>query len=237
MNAQPKDGSPQTTRWPQVSWVRVLIADDHPVVRVGVRNMLYSEPLIQIVGEAGDGNTALELATHLTPDVLLVDIAMSRLSGLQVLQRISAHAPAVKVILFTASITTPQIIEALQNGARGIVLKNSLTDHMIDAIKAVAAGSYWINGKSVPNPAPLIEELKQGGAAPKREIYRLTPREMEVVTCIVEGCSNRDIASQFNISQETVKRHISNIFDKTGVSTRLELALFAIAHELVRPVS
>lgn len=237
MNAQPKDASSQTTRWPQVSWVRVLIADDHPVVRLGVRNMLHADSLIQIVGEAGDGNTALDLAIHLTPDVLLLDITMSRLSGLEVLQRISAHAPAIKVVLFTASITTQQIIEALQTGARAIVLKNSIPDQLIEAIKTVAAGSYWINGKSIPNLAPVLQELKQEDAAPKRKIYHLTPREMEVVTCIVEGCSNRDIASQFSISQETVKRHISNIFDKTGVSTRLELALFAIAHELVTPVS
>ena len=100
--------------------------------------------------------------------------------------------------------------------------------------RAVLSGDYWIGGERVVNLVAALNELmKQAAAAPEKKTYGLTPRELEVVTCIVEGCSNKDVAKQFAISEETVKRHLSNIFDKTGVSTRLELALFAIAHKLV----
>jgi DNA-binding NarL/FixJ family response regulator len=108
-----------------------------------------------------------------------------------------------------------------------------LADHLTTAIRAVSSGDYWIGGKRVVNLVGALHELMQQAAVPERKTYGLTPRELEVVGCIVEGCSNRDIAKQFSISEETVKRHLSNIFDKTGVSTRLELALFAIAHQLV----
>jgi len=102
------------------------------------------------------------------------------------------------------------------------------------ALRAVLSGDYWIGGERVANLLKALHELMaQAAAVPERKTYGLTPRELEVVSCIVEGCSNRDVAKQFSISEETVKRHLSNVFDKTGVSTRLELALFAIAHKLV----
>ena len=110
---------------------------------------------------------------------------------------------------------------------------DALADHLTTAIRAVSTGDYWIGGKRVVNLVGALHELMQQAAVPERKTYGLTPRELEVVGCIVEGCSNRDIAKQFTLSEETVKRHLSNIFDKTGVSTRLELALFAIAHKLV----
>jgi DNA-binding NarL/FixJ family response regulator len=230
MHSKPNGG-----RWPNISSVRVIIADDHPVVRVGVRNMLSSEPVIDVIAEAGDGDEALDLTNRLAPDVLLLDISMPRLSGLDVLPRIMDGSPTVKIILLTAGITTQQIIEALQTGARGIILKNTMTDRMSEAVMSVASGDYWIGGKRVVNLVAALHDLEQKAAKPERKTYGLTPREMEVVGCIVEGCSNRDIAQQFHLSEETVKRHLSNIFDKTGVSTRLELAMFAIAHELVTP--
>lgn len=218
---------------------RVLIADDHPVVRVGVRNMLASEPAIKVVGEAGDGEEALDLTQRITPDILLLDLSMPRLSGLDVLERLGAGSPSVKIILLTASITERETIQALQAGARGLIFKNSLTEQITDAIKAVATGAFWINGQSISDIAPVLRSLEhqieRESLKPERKNYRLTPREMEVIHSIVEGCGNRDIATQFKISEETVKRHLSNIFDKTGVSTRLELAMFAIAHELVKP--
>ena len=136
-------------------------------------------------------------------------------------------------MLLTATISSQQIIEALQIGARGIVLKDALAGHLQTAIRTVISGDYWIGGKRVVNLVSALRELVQQAAVPVRKTYGLTPRELEVVGCIVEGCSNRDIAKQFTLSEETVKRHLSNIFDKTGVSTRLELALFAIAHQLI----
>jgi DNA-binding NarL/FixJ family response regulator len=143
-------------------------------------------------------------------------------------------SPRVKIILLTSTITTQQIIEALQIGARGIVLKDAAAADLSKSMRAVLSGDYWIGGERVVNLVAALNELmKQAAAAPEKKTYGLTPRELEVVTCIVEGCSNKDVARQFAISEETVKRHLSNIFDKTGVSTRLELALFAIAHKLV----
>jgi len=213
--------------------IRIVIADDHPVVRIGVKNMLQSDPSLDVLGEASDGDEAITATLELLPDILLLDLQMPRLPGLEAMRAIMSGSPTVKILLLTSTITTQQIIEALQIGARGIVLKDALADHLTTAIRAVSSGDYWIGGKRVVNLVGALHELMLQAAVPERKTYGLTPRELEVVGCIVEGCSNRDIAKQFSISEETVKRHLSNIFDKTGVSTRLELALFAIAHQLV----
>jgi two-component system nitrate/nitrite response regulator NarL len=219
--------SPATT-------IRVVVADDHPVVRYGVKNMLMQEPGFEVVGEAEDGDVAITQTLELEPDILLLDLSMPRLPGLEAMRAIMAKSPRVKIILLTATISTQQIIEALQIGARGILLKESVADDLSKSLRAVLSGDYWIGGERVANLLQALRELMaQAAAVPERKTYGLTPRELEVVTCIVEGCSNRDIAKQFSISEETVKRHLSNIFDKTGVSTRLELALFSIAHKLV----
>ena len=215
--------------------IRILLADDHPVVRIGVRNMLKAEGNFDVVGEASDGDEAITQTLELLPDILLLDLYMPRLPGLEAMRAIMSGSPRVKILLLTSTITTQQIIEALQIGARGIVLKDALVDHLTTAIRSVVGGDYWIGGKRVVNLVGALHELMQQAAVPERKTYGLTPRELEVVGCIVEGCSNRDVAKQFAISEETVKRHLSNIFDKTGVSTRLELALFAIAHQLVLP--
>jgi DNA-binding NarL/FixJ family response regulator len=214
--------------------VRIIVADDHPVVRFGVKNMLESEPGFEIVGEAEDGDVAITETLELEPDVLLLDVQMPRLPGLEAMRAIMDRSPRVKIILLTSTISTQQIIEALQIGARGIILKDSVAGDLTRAMRAVLSGDYWIGGERVMNLVAALNNLmKRAAAAPEKKTYGLTPRELEVVTCIVEGCSNKDVARQFTISEETVKRHLSNIFDKTGVSTRLELALFAIAHKLV----
>jgi len=215
--------------------IRIVLADDHPVVRVGVRNMLQESGGFEVIGEATDGDEAITLTLELQPDILLLDLLMPRLPGLEAMRAIMNGTPTVKILLLTATITTQQIIEALQIGARGIVLKDALAGHLQTAIRAVSGGDYWIGGKRVSNLVTALHALMQEASVPPRKTYGLTPRELEVVGAIVEGCSNRDIAKQFGLSEETVKRHLSNIFDKTGVSTRLELALFAIAHSLVTP--
>ncbi|HEU5350949.1 MAG TPA: response regulator transcription factor [Terracidiphilus sp.] len=215
--------------------IRIVLADDHPVVRIGVRNMLTEQEGLEVVGEADDGDEAITQTLELQPDILLLDVAMPRLPGLEAMRAIMKGSPSVKILLLTSTITTQQIIEALHIGARGIVLKDALAGHLTTAIKTVCAGDYWIGGKRVVNLVSALHELMQQATPPQHKTYGLTPRETEVVGCIVEGCSNRDIAKQFGLSEETVKRHLSNIFDKTGVSTRLELALFAIAHHLVTP--
>jgi len=227
-----KKSAPDATT--AVAPIRVVVADDHPVVRFGVKNMLENEPGFEVVGEAEDGDVAITETLEREPDILLLDVMMPRLPGLEALRAIMGKSPRVKIILLTSTITTQQIIEALQIGARGIVLKDAVAGDLSRSMRAVLSGDYWIGGERVVNLVAALNELmKQAAAAPDKKTYGLTPRELEVVTCIVEGCSNKDVAKQFAISEETVKRHLSNIFDKTGVSTRLELALFAIAHKLV----
>jgi DNA-binding NarL/FixJ family response regulator len=215
--------------------IRIIVADDHPVVRIGVRNMLTEKDGFDVIGEAADGDEAITLTLEMEPDILLLDVQMPRLPGLEAMRAIMNGAPTVKTLLLTSTISTQQIIEGLQIGARGIVLKDALAGHLQTAIRTVFSGDYWIGGKRVGNLVSALHDLVQQAAVPQHKTYGLTHRELEVVGCIVEGCSNRDIAKQFTLSEETVKRHLSNIFDKTGVSTRLELALFAIAHQLITP--
>jgi DNA-binding NarL/FixJ family response regulator len=197
--------------------------------------MLSEVEGFDVVGEAADGDEAITQTLELEPDILLLDVQMPRLPGLEAMRAIMNGAATVKILLLTSTITTQQIIEALQIGARGIVLKDALASHLQTAIRTVVNGDYWIGGKRVVNLLTALHDLTEQAAVPQHKTYGLTPRELEVVGAIVEGCSNRDIARQFGLSEETVKRHLSNTFDKTGVSTRLELALFAIAHHLVEP--
>ena len=197
--------------------------------------MLTVEEGFEVIGEASDGDEAITATLELAPDILLLDVQMPRLPGLEAMRAIMNGQPTVKILLLTSTISSQQIIEALHIGARGIVLKDALAGHLQTAIRTVYAGDYWIGGKRVVNLMAALHDLMQQATPPQQKTYGLTPRELEVVGCIVEGCSNRDIAKQFTLSEETVKRHLSNIFDKTGVSTRLELALFAIAHHLVTP--
>lgn len=219
----------------QVQPIRIVVADDHPVVRFGVKNMLHAEDGFEVVGEAEDGDDAITQTIELEPDILLLDLSMPRLPGLEAMRAIMTKAPRVKIVLLTGTISTQQIIEALQIGARGIVLKESVAGDLGESLRAVLSGDYWIGGQRVANLLTALHGLMAKAAAvPEKKTFGLTPRELEVVSCIVEGCSNKDVAKQFTISEETVKRHLSNIFDKTGVSTRLELALFAISHKLVQ---
>jgi len=231
-----KDSStrPVNERNTAVAPIRVVVADDHPVVRFGVKTMLETEPGFEVVGEAEDGDVAITETLERDPDILLLDVMMPRLPGLEALRAIMEKSARAKIILLTSTITTQQIIEALQIGAQGIVLKDAAASDLSKSMRAVLSGDYWIGGERVVNLVSALNVLmNQAAAMPDKKTYGLTPRELEVVTCIVEGCSNKDVAKQFAISEETVKRHLSNIFDKTGVSTRLELALFAIAHKLV----
>jgi two-component system, NarL family, nitrate/nitrite response regulator NarL len=233
------DKAPNPVPWRQAAQmerpIRIVLADDHPVVRIGVRNMLTEAEGFEVIGDASDGDEAITETLDKQPDVLLLDVSMPRLPGLEAMRAIMNGPSTAKILLLTSTITTQQIIEALHIGARGIVLKDAIASHLQTAIRTVVAGDYWIGGKRVVNLVSALHDLMQQAAVPQRKTYGLTPRELEVVGCIVEGCSNRDIAKQFSLSEETVKRHLSNIFDKTGVSTRLELALFAIAHHLVTP--
>jgi DNA-binding NarL/FixJ family response regulator len=211
--------------------IRILIADDHPVVRLGVRNLLDGDQFT-VVGEADDGERTVELARQLQPDILLLDLAMPRLPGLEVLRELAKTQHAINVLLLTAKIEKPQLLEALQLGARGILLKDSAPDDLLNAIHAVAAGQYWMGQSAVASLVEVINLLNEQESPNHRKTFGLTPRELQIVAAVVEGRTNKDIAGKFSISEDTVKRHLTNIFDKLGTANRLELALFAINHGL-----
>jgi two-component system nitrate/nitrite response regulator NarL len=217
--------------------VRIVIADDHPIFRDGLRRLLESEPGFQVVGEASDGAEAIERAKELDPDILLLDVAMPRVTGIAALEQLAQLPKPVRTILLTASIEKPQIVTALQLGARGIVLKDTATSLLLKSIWCVMDGQYWVGHQAV---ADLIESLRKlmaspdEGGPPRQREFGLTKRELEIVGTIVAGYSNKEIAKSFAISEETVKHHLTNVFNKVGVSNRLELALFAVKHNLVR---
>jgi DNA-binding NarL/FixJ family response regulator len=210
--------------------IRIVIADDHPIFRDGLRRLLEAEPGLKVIGEASDGNDAVKLARQLKPDILLLDLAMPRQPGLEALRDLSTGgANGVKVILLTAAAEKHQIVEALQLGARGVVLKDSATQLLLKSIHTVMTGEYWVGRESVSNLVQYLRtQMQASNEETRQKKFGLTPRELEIVSAVVAGYSNKEIAEYFKISEDTVKHHLSNIFDKLGVSTRLELALFAV---------
>jgi two-component system, NarL family, nitrate/nitrite response regulator NarL len=213
--------------------VRLVIADDHPIFRDGLRRLLEAEPDLKVLGEASDGAEAVKLARQIKPDILLLDLAMPKHPGLEALRDLSTNSTPVRVILLTAAAEKSQIVEALQLGARGVVLKDSATQLLLKAIHTVMSGEYWVGRESVSNLVQYLRTLVQSSSDEARQKkFGLTPRELEIVSAVVAGYSNKEIAEYFKISEDTVKHHLSNIFDKLGVSTRLELALFAVNQSL-----
>jgi two-component system, NarL family, nitrate/nitrite response regulator NarL len=217
--------------------VRILLADDHTIFRDGLRKLLEAEPDFEIVGEAGDGADAINMVQQIKPEILLLDLAMPRVPGLEALREVIALKSPVKTILLTAAIEKKQIIEALQVGARGVVLKDAATQMLIRAIRTVINGQFWVGRESVADMQTYLKHQIATQPAPKAKSYGLTRREIEILGTIVGGLSNKEIAQKFSLSEDTVKHHLTNIFDKVGVSSRLELALFAINNQLIEPVT
>jgi len=219
------------SRRPQT--VRIVIADDHPIFRDGLKRLLESERDFKVVGEACDGVEAVKMVRQLKPEMLLLDLAMPRRPGLEALREMSTDNTGVRVILLTAAAEKDQIVEALQLGARGVVLKDSATQILLKSIRAVMDGEYWVGRESVSNLVQYLRGLVGSSSnVARHRRYGLTPRELEIVSAVVAGYANKEIAEHFKISEDTVKHHLSNIFDKVGVSTRLELALFAVNQAL-----
>ncbi|MBZ5544451.1 MAG: response regulator transcription factor [Acidobacteriia bacterium] len=215
--------------------VRILIADDHQIYRIGLRRVLEAEPGFRVVGEAADGEQAIQLARQLNPHILLLDLAMPRRTGIEALRELATATVPVRTILLTAAIEPPQVVEALQLGARGVVLKSvGAAQLLIKSIRAVMAGQYWVGHESVTDLVKALRDfMPRELEAAQKKTFGLTSRELEIVAKIVLGYTNKDVAQEFSISEDTVKRHLTNIFDKLGVSNRLELALFALKHQIV----
>jgi two-component system, NarL family, nitrate/nitrite response regulator NarL len=211
--------------------IRIVIADDHAIFRDGLRRLLASEADFEVVGQASDGKEAVILAGKLKPDILLLDLAMPRVPGMAALRELAQQELPVYTILLTASIQGSEVTSALQLGARGIVLKASPPEVLLAGIRAVCKGEFCVGTEIV---ATWVRS-GQPHASSNPEAYaasRLTLRESEIVSAIRDGKSNKEIAAKFSISEETVKRHLSNIFGKLDVSSRLELAVLANRHDL-----
>ena len=211
--------------------IRVVIADHHPISRDGLRWLLTTEPGLLIVGETGDGSHASILVHEERADILVLDFPNPAGSALETLQQIAAKGTGVRTIVLADSIDNPDITSALQLGARGVVLKESTAEVLFKSIHSVMAGHYWIDTDRVPDAATSVRKLEERRR--RRKAFGLTRRELDIVTAVVAGSTNKEIAETFSITENTVKCHLSRIFNKLGASNRIELALFAAHHGLL----
>ncbi len=207
--------------------IRVLLADDHSVVRKGVREFLEEEPDIEVVGEAGDGLQAVELAATLRPDVVVMDIKMPGLSGVEATKRIRKDAPGVRVLALTAYDDDPYIFGLLEAGAAGYVLKTAESRELIRAIRAVAAGQSAVDPAIAPRLIARVTHPTGSGES-------LTERELEVLRLAARGLTNKQIGYDLDISDRTVQNHLANIYAKLGVASRTEAVTEALRRGLFR---
>ena len=231
----PSSGSGQ----PLKSKIRIVVADDHPIFRDGLCKLLALEEDFEVVAQAQDGRQVLDVLQQYEPDILLLDLKMPGLDGLATLQRLQIAKNKTRVIVLTASDDKNEFVQAMKLGTSGIVLKQTATELLIKSIRKVHAGEIWLDSHTTaavirqfvandeaPAPAPV-------SAAPReRERSPLSQREREIVALVAQGFKNKEMAEKMFISEQTVKNHLHNIFDKLGVSDRLELALYAIHNNL-----
>jgi DNA-binding NarL/FixJ family response regulator len=226
-----RERSGSGTRTETASAIRIVIADDHPIFRDGLRRLLGAEKDFEVVGEAKDGDETLEMVREKEPDILLLDLRMPVRDGLSVLQRLKHASNKTKVIVLTASEDKNEFVQAMKHGCAGIVLKQTATDLLYKSIRKVYAGEIWLDSHTT---AAVMRQFSAPARAPAsyergvRERSPLSQREREIVALVAQGFKNKEIAERMFISEQTVKNHLHNIFDKLGVADRLELALYAI---------
>jgi two-component system, NarL family, nitrate/nitrite response regulator NarL len=211
--------------------VRILIADDHAIFRDGLRKLFDGTDEVEIIGEASNGNECIKMLAKLKPDILLLDLRMPEKDGLGVLEEINFDSMPTRVIVLTAAEDDRDVVRAMRLGARGVVLKQSASDLLLKSIKKVHDGEIWLDNRMT---AEVIDAFKRSAeAGQRRDKPLLSDREKEIVQLVAQGFRNREIGEKLFISEQTVKNHLHNIFDKLGVSDRLELALYAIHHRLI----
>ncbi|MBI4290358.1 MAG: response regulator transcription factor [Betaproteobacteria bacterium] len=202
--------------------IRIVIADDHPVVREGVFHSLASEPDLTVVGQAGSGEEALRLAIDLVPDVVLLDIGMPGWGGLATVEKLSQACPVTKVVMLTVYDDEDRWLAAFKAGARGYVLKGVSPRELANIVRLVAAGEVYV---SPTLAADMLRELT--GKRPQDPLGELSDREREVLSLVAEGLTNREIGERVHLAEKTVKNHMTNILGKLHVRSRVEAALLA----------
>jgi DNA-binding NarL/FixJ family response regulator len=217
--------------------ITVMIVDDHPVFRNGLRNVLASHKDVQVIGEAGDGDEAVERVQELLPDVVLMDINLPTLNGLQATRQVKDLCPQVNVIMLTAYDDEEQVYHAIRAGASAYHAKDVSADRLVDVIRSVSVGSYVIGSKILDEDGIgnwLLEEYRRFGGEiayeEERFLAPLSPREMEILELVVGGMSNKEIAYHLGISHQTVKNHMTAILSKLGVADRTQAAVYALRH-------
>jgi DNA-binding NarL/FixJ family response regulator len=211
--------------------IRVMMADDHFLFREGVRKLLECEDDISIVGEAADGDECVALMAKLRPDIVLLDLNMPGKNGLAVLEEVDFDSLLTRAIILTAAGDNGEVVQAMRLGARGIVLKQSTSELLVKSIHCVYGGEIWLDNRITAEVMKAFAKSSDGGARKNKEL--LSDREKQIVQLVVQGQRNKEIATNLFISEQTVKNHLHNIYDKLGVSDRLELALYAIHHCLI----
>jgi DNA-binding NarL/FixJ family response regulator len=227
---------------PTKAKIRIVIADDHPIFRDGLCRLLSLEEDFEVVGQVEDGLHVSEVLQQCDPDILLLDLNMPGLSGLAALQKLQAASSRTRVILLTASDNQHEFVQALKLGSCGIVQKQTATELLIDSVRRVHAGEIWLDSDTTAavmrrfvanEEAPPPPQMPSTAVPRERERSPLSLREGEIVSFVAQGFKNKEIAEKMFISEQTVKNYLCNIFDKLGVSDRLELALHFIARPQV----
>ena len=205
---------------------RIVLADDHPVVRHGVRSLLNSDPDYTVVGEASDGIETVQLVEKLVPDVLVVDLMIPGLNGLEITRQVRQRSPTTRIIILSMHANEPYVLEALKNGASGYVLKDSSGTDLIQAVRMVASGQRYL---SPPLSERAVEAYMKKSQDSSFDAYDgLTDREREVLQLAAEGLSNPDVAARLSISPRTVETHRANLMRKLGLKTQTDLIRYAL---------
>ena len=212
--------------------MRVVVVDDQELFRRGLTMLLGVESDIEVVGEAGDGITAVDLVVETMPDIVLLDVRMPKRSGLEACMRIKEQAPSARIIMLTVSDEEGDLYEAVKNGASGYLLKDSSIEEVSQAIRVVAEGQSLISPSMA---AKLIDEFKEISRTDREvgNVPRLTERELEVLRLVATGLNNREVAKQLFISENTVKNHVRNILEKLQLHSRMEAAMYAVRENLL----